>query len=196
MKKNVFLSILVAVVLSTGLFAEGKKPGFVDLGVSYHFFGETGLVETPSGNKESILAQNSFSIDFSVKGFFNEEGKVGIGTVVNLFFPQSMTTIIAGYASIKLTDRDFDSALGLSLLVVILVFEGVLFIELDTLWDCLIVFEEEPVDITYISTKSYNWNMVNSVASCRDIEWSPTVMIERYWLNILVLVSPFWAATL
>lgn len=117
MKKNVFLSILVAVVLSTGLFAEGKKPGFVDLGVSYHFFGETGLVETPSGNKESILAQNSFSIDFSVKGFSNEERKVGVGTVVNLFFPQSMNTIIDGYEPIKLTASDFDSAYGLSLLV-------------------------------------------------------------------------------
>jgi hypothetical protein len=37
--------------------------------------------------------------------------------------------------------------------------------------------------------------MVNSVASYKDIECNPTVIIERYWLNILVLLSPLCAAT-
>jgi hypothetical protein len=37
--------------------------------------------------------------------------------------------------------------------------------------------------------------MVKSIASYSDIELNPTVSIERYWLNILILVSPFWAAT-
>jgi hypothetical protein len=38
--------------------------------------------------------------------------------------------------------------------------------------------------------------MVKSIASFKDIECNPTVRIERYWLNILALTSPFWAATL